>query len=331
MGTQVDIFNAGLPAHATNPKSRAMLAMAGGIAGGGFGNRISLRNSKFRFIQNGSDVGVHPESTLPVVVFALSEHVQRLYYEGSYDPNVKTPPTCFSMDGKIPSPESPKVQSQHCATCPQNVKGSGKVGNTKACAYKKRVIVLSPDDLEGPAYSLDVSGQSMFGEQLESKNLFSFKGYYEKLVAHNMDISAIVTQLSFDDAASVPKLHFSPVRVLTAEEFALVQKRSEDEDVAKMLKDMTNEVELEEAATPARPVSQVQAQPQPEAPAAQPKPEVNKGVGGLVSTATAKRGFGGNGNANVAAAPAAPVVPKPVTPSVPPVTINLDKLVTFDD
>ncbi len=322
MGTQVDIFSAGLPTYAINSKSQAMQAMGSGIAGGGFGNRISLRNSKFRFLQNGEIVGTHADATLPVVIFALANNVQRLYYEGAFDPNVKTPPTCFSMDGKVPSPESPKLQASHCATCPQNVKGSGRQGNTKACAYKKRVVVLSPDDIEGPAYSLDVNGQSMFGEQIESKNLFSFKGYYEKLVAHNMDIAAIITQLSFDDAASVPKLHFSPVRVLTAEEFAVVQKRAADEDVAKMLKDMTNEAELDEILPTPAPAPKIAAPTPPPAPA----PEVNKGVGGLVSTPP-RKGFGGNGTTTAAAPPATPKAPAGVAP----VTINLDKLVTFDD
>ncbi len=331
--TQLDIFSSNVPAHARNVKSKAMQAMAGGLQGG-FGNRISLRNSKFRFIQSGSDIGANPEPTLDVVVFAMANNVQRLYYAGAYDPNSKEKPTCFSMDGKTPSDESVQKQSPQCATCPQNVKGSGRQGNTKACAYKKRVVVLSPDDLEGPMYALDVNAMSMFGEQMESKNLYSFKGYYEKLVAHNMDIAAIVTKLSFDDAASVPKLHFSPIRALTAEEFAMVQQRMDDPEVDRVLADMTNEAETEDA--PASPPKQVTSRPAPQV-QQQPQPVVQEqGVGGLIQddAPPVRRGFpAGNKAATAPKGNGVQAAPQQAAPAAPGKVINVDlsKLVNFDD
>lgn len=318
MTTQVSVFEQKLPAHVLNAKSKAMQAMAGGLAGGGFGNRISLRNSKFRFIQEGSEVGSQAEPTLDVVIFAMANHVQRFYYEGAFDANIKTPPTCYSLDGRVPVADAAKPQSTACATCPQNVRGSGRQAGSKACAYRKRVIVLAPEDLEGAPYALDVNGMSMFGEQVESKNLFSFKGYFEKLSVHNMDIAALVTRLSFDDSASVPKLHFSPIRALTAEEFAVVQSRMDDEIVAKMLADMTNEAEAAEQA-PITP-------PAPKAPEPAATPVAHQGAGGLKSGPV--RGFGAkvqpNPPAQASAAPAAAGKAKPVT-------LDLDGLVNFDD
>jgi len=314
-------FNLGnLPAHVRNPKSQAMQAMAGGLSGGGFGNRISLRGIKFRLVQNGADMPPLAESYLDVVIFAMAPSVQRIYYEGAYEQGSKEAPTCFSHDGKKPSDESTKKQSVACATCPQNVKGSGRQGNAKACAYKKRVVVVSPDDIEGDAYALDVNGQSMFGEQQESANKFSFKGYFEKLSLHGVDIAAIVTRLSFDDNASVPKLHFTPMRALTEEEYGQVQVRMEDEEVQKMLKDLTNEAEVE----------QFEAAPKPTPPAPKvepaPAPAPQKGVGGLVGDAAApKRGFGAK---TVTAAPAKPAAPAAVKA---PLTIDIEALTNFDD
>lgn len=308
MSNEVSVFS-NVPAYAKNPKSQAMQAMAGGMAGGGFGNRISLKNSKFRLIQNGKEVEVLSESYLDAVIFALANSVQRYYYDGPYDEHSKEPPTCFSHDGKTPSPESPKRQSETCALCPQNVKGSGRMAGTKACAYKKRVIMLPPSDLEGMAYAHDVSGQSMFGEQLESLNKFSFKGYYEKLAAHGVDIAAIVTRLSFDDKASVPKLHFSPVRTLTEAEYKQVQARMEDEEVQLMLKDLTNVAELDDVPpTPAKPAAK------------QPEPE-RKPVDGLVAS---KKGFGAAGNGKAA-------TPAPQATAKKGLTIDLDALQSFDD
>lgn len=300
-----------LPAHVRNKNSSTMQAMAGGMAGGGFGNRISLRGSRFRLIQNGSDLGALPNPTLDVVVFAMASAVQRFYYESAYEPGMKEAPTCFSVDGKTPSDESPKKQSAVCATCAQNVKGSARQGGGKACAYKKRVVVLSPDDLEGAAYALDVNGQSMFGEQQENQNRFSFKGYYEKLSVHGVDIAAIVTRLSFDDAASVPKLHFSPIRALTEGEYEQVKQRMQDDQVQLMLKDLTNEEELKEpAATP--PVKQVE-----------PPKAANKGIGGLMPAP--KKGFGG-------AVQGVPKQPETLTPAIKkPLQIDLSALSNFDD
>lgn len=312
MSNEVSIFS-NVPAYAKNPKSQAMQAMAGGMAGGGFGNRISLRNSKFRLVQNGKETDVLNVAHLDVVIFAMANSVQRMYFEGAYEQGSKEPPTCFSHDGKTPSPESPKLQSETCALCPQNVKGSGRMAGTKACAYKKRVIVLPPDDIEGAAYAVDVSGQSMFGEQLESLNKFSFKGYYEKLSVHGVDIAAIVTRLTFDDKASVPKLHFSPVRTLTEDEYRQVQARMEDEEVQLMLKDLTNVAELDDVPpTPQR-------QPAPAPKVAEPE---RKPVDGLVAS---KKGFGATGNGK-----AAPPAPQATTPKKG-LTIDLDALQSFDD
>ncbi len=309
--TNVIPFNFQVPAHARNAKSAAMQAMAGGMAGGGFGNRISLKNSKFRLIQQGKEVEVLQVSSLDVVIFALAPHVQRIYYDGVYETGSKDKPACYSLDGITPAADSTKLQSTKCTICPQNVKGSGRQGNTKACAYKKRVIVLPPDDLEGMPYALDISGMSMFGDDIPSDNKFSFKGFFEKLSAHSVAIDAIVTRLSFDDAASVPKLHFGPVRVLTEEEYGVVLQRVNDPEVQKMLKDLVNEVEVEQFE-----------QQKPVAPAVQ---QVVAPVVPPVVVVPPKKGFGGGAVKEVPA----PVVVK--SENVVSVDLDLEALKRFDD
>lgn len=316
---EVSLFSAPLPAH-VKAKSKAMQAMGGGMAGAGVGNRISIRGNRFRFVQGGVEVGVHNELQLDVVVFALAESVQRLYYANSYEADTKTAPDCWSHDGKVPSNDSTAKQASSCAICPQNVKGSARQGNGKACAYKKRIVVLAPDDLDGTAWSHDVNGQSMFGEQDPAQNLFSFKGYFEKLTAHGVAIDAIVTRVTFDGNASVPKLHFSPVRALTEEEYAVIQARAEDPEVAKMLKDLTNETEVE--------AFEQLKKDQPKAAAPEPAKQIEvkpKGVGGLVSDAPKKtKGFGA-APSKVAEVPAAVVAPKKG------ITVDLEQLTNFDD
>jgi hypothetical protein len=96
--------------------------------------------------------------------------------------------------------------------------------------------------------------------------LFNLKSYIEALRANGLIIPAVVTQLSFDDQESVPKLFFTPVRTLTEAEFKLVEQRVKDPEIIAMLGDIDNKTEegkpVGQAALPAA------------APAATPAPVV---------------------------------------------------------
>ena len=94
-----------------NTKALAQSIGAGLTGGSGFGNRISLRGNRFRFIINGTDVGAHKESYLDVVLLAANPHVSRIYYAKQFDPSSKEAPDCYSLDGKIADPEAPNRQN----------------------------------------------------------------------------------------------------------------------------------------------------------------------------------------------------------------------------
>lgn len=266
-------------------------SIAGGLTGGGFGNRISLRGNRFRFIKNGTDVGVHRGEYLDVVLLAANPHVSRIYFEGQYDPNMKAAPDCYSLDGRVPEADSPKRQSDKCMTCPQNVKGSSVKGNTKAkaCAYKKRVVVAAPDSIDGDIYALDVNALSLFADDNPSQNLYNLKDYIETLAAHQLLAVKLVTRLTFDDQSSVPKLFFTPIRMLTPEEWEQSKERMKDEAIQQMLADVVNETEVGEVApekvknAPATgSVAPQQAAPATQAPTPAPAPSA--------APAPAKRG-----------------------------------------
>lgn len=183
--------------------------------GGASVPRISLKGSMFRFIEGGKEVGIHQSRELEAVIIGSTTGVGRIYYKGAYDPATKAAPTCYSKDGVAPDPNASEKQSQKCATCPQNVKGSGKsIGGqqTRACAFKKR-IVISPVDLT-KAYALDVSAQSLFDDGNPAQNQFGLKGYIEYLkvprpgLPNGVDPRIIKTKISFDTNSSVPKLFF---------------------------------------------------------------------------------------------------------------------------
>jgi hypothetical protein len=71
------------------------------------------------------------------------------------------PPTCFSTDAVRPSPFSAELQSDFCASCPQNKPGSDpKGGRGRACKNKMRVhLVLDKGQLL--PYRLMLSGANL--------------------------------------------------------------------------------------------------------------------------------------------------------------------------
>lgn len=269
MSTDITLFEQPqiAPVYLQNSAAAKALAeqMEGGLAGRQI-NRIALRNGKFRFLKAGVEIA-SVAGPLPVVIIAANPAVGRMYYEKAFDPNeTGQRPDCYSRAGVTPEADSPKRQSNTCALCPQNAKGSAKNGEGKACAYKKRTIVVSPTNIAGDAYALDAGSMSMFGDDKPSARLFNLKSYIEALKNNGLIIPAVVTQLSFDDDATVPKLHYTPIRVLTEAEFRQVEARLTDDAVRDMLDDV--DLKSEEGKPVNAPAITAPSVGQPAAPAA---------------------------------------------------------------
>jgi len=259
-----------LPAYLQNDATALALAkqIEGDLSGGQSINRLSLRNGKFRFNKEGVEIGIVRADHLDIVIIAANPHVSRTWYAKAFsDTDSATRPDCYSKDGRTPEADSPSKQAELCALCPKNVAGSAANGTGKACAYKKRVVVVSPDDIEGDAYALDVAAMGLFGEDKPAAKQFNLKSYIEALKSNGLIVPSVVTQLSFDDESSVPKLFFKPVRTLTADEWAQVAKRVDDPAVRKMLDDVDNKTEE------GKPVGQPAQLAAPAAPAVDPAVE----------------------------------------------------------
>lgn len=289
----------------TSEVAKALAAQTeGGLSGGMAINRISLRGQKFRFNKEGVEVGISRAEFLDVVVVAANPHVARTFYLKKYsDDQPGTRPDCYSQDGRTPEADSPALQSQTCALCPQNVKGSAVQGDSKgkACGYGKRIIVTADNDIMGDAFAIDVKAQGLFGDDTPAQRQFNLKSYIEALKNNGLIVPAVVTRISFDDKSSVSKLFFTPVRPLTAQEWAQVEARVNDPAIRKMLDDIDNKAEEGKPvgqpvalAAPAAPA--VAAAPKPRgrpaktetAPAAAPAPQVAPAGGfGLAPAASA--------------------------------------------
>jgi hypothetical protein len=194
-------------------------ALAGNM-GGGVNRRISTRGSVFRKLVNGEEVGKIKERELNVIIVNALPKVSRQFYAKAYDPSAEaTLPDCWSNLGDVPDPKADNKQSASCATCPQNVAGSGN-GNSRACKFQRRVALVLEGDVNGDVYQMNIPAKSLFGKG--EGNVHPFESYIKFLPANNESIDRVVTQISFDTDADTTELRFSPVRHLNDEEIDVV-------------------------------------------------------------------------------------------------------------
>jgi hypothetical protein len=191
-----------VPAHilARGQDSALAKSITGGITAGDFGPRISIKGSRFRIVENGEETVLNTVE-LDVVVVGANPRLSKAYYAKAWDPNDVGAPDCSSLGGIAPGEDSPSPQSDLCATCPHNQWGS-KVGpqgqKLKACADMKRLAVVSPEDLEGPIYLLQVTPAALKG----------LDAFQKALSSRGIAPEVVLTRLTFDTQASFPKLQF---------------------------------------------------------------------------------------------------------------------------
>ena len=137
-------------------------------------------------------------------------------------------PDCWSADGDLPDASVAEPQAKSCATCPQNIKGSGQ-GESRACRFSQRLAVVLANDLEGDVMQLTLAATSIFGKD-EGEARRPLQAYARFLAAQNINPEMVVTRLKFDTKAAVPKLFFMPVRWLEDDEYTSAIEKGQTED-----------------------------------------------------------------------------------------------------
>lgn len=213
----LSVFNQEVPSflQGANGLNDLTKALAGNPSGG---KRISIRGGVFRKIVGGEEVGKITSRELNVVIVNAARGVSRIYYAGKYDPNAIVPPTCVSNDGIHPDTKDEGRQSDSCATCAQNIAGSGN-GNSRACRYTRKIAVILEGDSTGDVYQLQLPSTSIFGKG--EGNVHPFESYIKFIAGNGRNINQIVTQISLDTDSDTPKLLFSPVRHVNETEWDL--------------------------------------------------------------------------------------------------------------
>jgi hypothetical protein len=188
------------------------------MAGNPGGKSISIEGGVWRMIVGGEEIAKNEDRAMNFVVVNGSPNVSRVFYSGKYVKGEASAPACFSADGKAPDPTAVNPQSSACATCPQNVEGSGD-GTSRACRYFQRIAVALEGDIGGNVYRLQLPAKSIFGKPVGEK--MPFQAYARFLAGHGVPMKGVVTEARFDTSQSVPVLTFRSVRPLTRDEWEL--------------------------------------------------------------------------------------------------------------
>lgn len=230
--SNITTFNpANVPAFARNRTQTSSLskALAGGDTGG---NRISIKGGTFRLISGGKEIAQVEERFLDVVIVNAAPKIARVFYAKAYDGDSPSGPDCWSPDGEKPSADASNKQADTCASCSQNIAGSGN-GNSRACRYQQRVAVVLANNMQGDVLQLTVPATSIFGkEDGENRPL---QAYARWLSAQNIEPSEVITRMKFDQKSEAPKLFFKAMRWLTDDEHEIATKQGDSADARKAI------------------------------------------------------------------------------------------------
>jgi hypothetical protein len=197
------------------------------IAGSSGGKQISIKGGVWRMVVGGEEVAKNEERSMNIVVISAGKGVSRTFYADKYEEGKDIKPACWSAEGVVPNEEVPNPQGKTCATCPQNIEGSGD-GKSRACRYSKRLAVALENDIGGNIYRLSVPAKSYFGKADGDK--MPLQAYGKFLSGHGIPITGVVTEARFDTAEAVPVLKFRAVRPLERSEWELAKAQSQTED-----------------------------------------------------------------------------------------------------
>jgi len=221
-----------VPAFAKKGELSSLAKSLAGGAGGGGGKRISIKGGVFRLMVDGNQVAAIDERFLDVVIVNAAPTIGRTFYMKSYDPDSPAGPDCWSPDGEKPHATAANPQSDRCATCPQNVKGSGQ-GDSRACRFSQRLAVVLANDIDGHVMQLQLPATSIFGKE-EGENR-PLQAYARFLAAQGVSPETLVTRMKFDTKSEAPKLHFKAMRWLTEDEYASAAEQGKTEDAKRAI------------------------------------------------------------------------------------------------
>ena len=180
-----------------------------------------------------------------VVVVGVAPHVSRAFYEDAYSPGFAKPPVCWSADSIKPSHAITDPQADTCAECQKNIKAAG---GSKPCRFFRRIAVVSPDDITGQIYQMQLPATTIF-PQTEGTNM-AFNGYVKFLNSKNTPIDRVVTQMYFDEGVSYGKLFFTAVEFVSEEDTKILETLADAPEIQEAITTSYASKSTEDAKSP---------------------------------------------------------------------------------
>ena len=215
--------------------------------------RIQARNNGdfVRYI-NGQQAGDSVRDALNVIIVGALKEISREYYSSAFDPDSPSLPDCWANQGDSPEDGCSNPQASSCASCPQNIKGSGG-GERRACKFQRRIAVMVEGDPKGTVYQLKIPGGSLFGKG--TGNTHPFESYTKFLAGNGESPDTVVTQILHDpnNTGQTYVLKFKPIRQVSDEEYELVLAAQKNPDTEMYTKITTAQTDQVTALPPSAP------------------------------------------------------------------------------
>lgn len=194
-----------------------------------------------------------------VIVDSIFEHV---FYEGKFNPDNPSPPTCFafgrdSEDAMVPHNtvfEHKQEQNPTCKGCPQSEWGSAETGRGKACRQIRRLGVVAGGqfDRDGKFVQNDELNGALGFLKIPVTSVKGYAGFVKQVAgALNRPPYGIFTKVAVvPDAKNQFAVTFTPIGPVPDELMQEVMARRTE---AKALIDSPYNLDMEQpAAAPAR-------------------------------------------------------------------------------
>ena len=162
---------------------------------------------------NGKPLPEAPVRSLNVIIVGISPTISKVWYAKAFQPGQKAVlPDCFSINGETPDPTSPLRQSELCSTCPKNqfesaVSDDGTQGKGKACRDSRKIAVVPAGDIQNAIFG----GPMML--RLPVMSLPNLAKYCGQLNIAGVDVTQVVTAMSFNMTVKYPEVVFRPQQV----------------------------------------------------------------------------------------------------------------------
>lgn len=233
------------------------------VAGNSGNKRISIDGGVFRKFAGGKEVAAIEDRHMLLIFVRMAHNPSRTFYKDAYKKGVKVSPACWSNDAKTPDPAVKNPPAESCDKCPFSVKGSGQGGTGTACRLSWRTAVVIPGDPGGDVMQLVLPATSCFGNEEGGK--WPFRSYVQMLANNNISASRVITKAQFDTKSSVPRLLFSPVGAVEAEDVAVIARQAQTDAALKAITLTVYQTDTPESAAVEAPQEEVEvAAPVPE-------------------------------------------------------------------